>query len=474
MQNLRSQGFDSQLLRHLMVLSIGFTDLLSPYNRIGSPENLDEVAIVHTVLFFLIDVAKPSSDVPLFSAQWKDMSQEQTNIHVYPDWAAMQAYYGPRVAIPPYFNSAVASGHPPYPYMWAPPQHMMPPYGPAYAAIYSPGGVYAHPAVSFGSQSHGHGVPASPAVSDFLVATPLNTETPAKSPANSDRGLMKKLKGFDGLAMSIGNGNAESAEGGANSQSAQNEGSCDGSDGNTAGTSQNGRKRSREGTPATGGDGKTQSQKTGIEVNGTPEKASGMTVAPNGTGKVAGTAVPSGMSTALELKSPTCISSKPNAVSTPQPCANEKELKRERRKQSNRESARRSRLRKQAETEELAMKVESLTSDNMALKSEISRLTENSEKLRLENTALMRGSNLQEKLKAAQQGQTKEIISSNTDDKRVHPVSTENLLSRVNNSGAIDRNAEVEGDVYEKNSNSGVKLRQLLDTSTRADAVPAG
>ncbi|CAL5196570.1 unnamed protein product [Lathyrus oleraceus] len=36
----------------------------------------------------------------------------QPNIHVYPDWAAMQAYYGQRVNIPPYFNSVVASGHP--------------------------------------------------------------------------------------------------------------------------------------------------------------------------------------------------------------------------------------------------------------------------------------------------------------------------------------------------------------------------
>ncbi|KAJ0113441.1 hypothetical protein Patl1_00550 [Pistacia atlantica] len=47
---------------------------------------------------------------------------DQGNIRVYPDWAAMQAYYGPRVAIPPYYNSTVASGHPPHPYMWGPPQ----------------------------------------------------------------------------------------------------------------------------------------------------------------------------------------------------------------------------------------------------------------------------------------------------------------------------------------------------------------
>lgn len=34
----------------------------------------------------------------------------------------LQAYYGPRVAIPPYFNSAVPPGHAPHPYMWGPPQ----------------------------------------------------------------------------------------------------------------------------------------------------------------------------------------------------------------------------------------------------------------------------------------------------------------------------------------------------------------
>ena len=105
-------------------------------------------------------------------------------------------------------------------------------------------------------------------------------------------------------------------------------------------------------------------------------------------------------------------------------CQNERELKRERRKQSNRESARRSRLRKQvqhrfspsfqcrifysqfedlynnaliflschviqAETEELATKVESLTAENSLLKSEVSRLAEKSEKLKLENATLM-------------------------------------------------------------------------------------
>ncbi|WJX93486.1 Common plant regulatory factor [Trifolium repens] len=67
---------------------------------------------------------------------------------------------------------------------------------------------------------------------------------------------------------------------------------------------------------------------------------------------------------------------------------NERELKRERRKQSNRESARRSRLRKQGEAEEFARKVESLNAESALLKSEVNQLAESSEKLRMENAAL--------------------------------------------------------------------------------------
>ncbi|KAI8026155.1 Common plant regulatory factor 1 [Camellia lanceoleosa] len=370
---------------------------------------------------------------------------DQTNIHVYPDWAAMQAYFGGRVTVSPYFNSAIASGHAPHPYMWGPPQPMMSPYGAPYAAIYAHGGVYAHP-----------GVP--------LTAAP-NAETPTKSSGNTDQSLLKKMKGFDGLAMSIGNGNADGAEGGAkhvHSQSSETEGSSDRSNGNTAGVDQNGRKRSREETPTIDGNGKIESQNSPIpacEVNGKPDKVMGVNVI---TGNVVGN-----------------ITAKANAkaspIGVPQPSAaipneawlqNERELKRERRKQSNRESARRSRLRKQAEAEELAIRVDSLTAENMTLKSEINRLTENSEKLKLENTALMA------KLKITRVGQTEEVVSTKVDKKRM-PISTENLLSRVNNSGSIDRSNE-DGEVYENNSNSGSKkLHQLLDASSRADAVAA-
>ncbi|XVF22440.1 hypothetical protein REPUB_Repub12eG0172300 [Reevesia pubescens] len=341
---------------------------------------------------------------------------------------AATAYYGHRVTMPPYYNSAVASGHAPPHYMWGPPQPMMPPYGAPYATIYSHGGVYAHPPVPLGSL----GVPSSPA-----AATPV--ETPSKSSGNTERGLMKKLKGFDGLAMSIGNGTAENAEGGAEprlSQSTETEGSTDGSDGNTTGTDQSKRKRSREGTPTVGGDEKNEAKSNAVTA----------TISP----KPIGTVLSPGITTALELRNLPIMNAKSSPTNVP--CGvmpsevvwmqNERELKREKRKQSNRESARRSRLRKQAETEELAHKVESLTAENSTLRSEINQLTEKSEKLRLENATLVEG------LKNAQLGQAQEII--------------------------MNKKEEKESEMYEKKSNSGAKLHQLLDASARADAVAAG
>ncbi|XP_052171118.1 common plant regulatory factor 1-like isoform X7 [Diospyros lotus] len=382
---------------------------------------------------------------PLKPEKQSSPPQDQTNVHVYPDWAAMQAYYGPRVAVSPYFNSSIAPGHTSHPYVWGPLQPVMPPYGAPYAAIYAHGGVYAHP-----------GVP--------LAGTP-NVETPTKSSGHTDKGLMKRLKGFDGLAMSIGNGNADSANGGANhvhSQSEETETSSDGSNGNTGRGNQNGRKRSCEEKPTIenhhnplpAGESNGALGKVGVP----PSSVSG-----NSAGPIV----------ALELRNPSSAKESPASTPvTPQPCSmvpndawlqSERELKREKRKQSNRESARRSRLRKQAEAEELGRRVESLSAENTTLKSEINRLTQNSEKLKLENAILM------DKLKIAQGGRIGETDLTSVDDKRV-PISTENLLSRVNNSGSVDRSDEGD-EQYVKNSDS--KLRQLLDANPRSDVVAA-
>ncbi|XP_022871304.1 common plant regulatory factor 1-like isoform X1 [Olea europaea var. sylvestris] len=361
-------------------------------------------------------------------------AMDQHNIHVFPDWTKMQAYYGPRLAVPPYLNSAVTSGHAPPPYMWGPPQAIMPPYGPPYAAFYAHGSIYAHP-----------GVP--------IAGTPLSMDTQTKSSENTDGSLLKKLKEFNGLAMSIGNGNADSdsAEGGSNprlSKSGETGDSSDESNGITAGVGHKGKKRSREETPNNAVDSKAQTHNSLMDMV-VPEKA------------------PENVSTALELKDLSYTNVKSVPTKSPQPpltneagLHNDRDLKRERRKQSNRESARRSRLRKQAEAGELATKVQMLTHENLTLKSEIHKLLENSDMLKVENATLM------EKLKDAQLGQT-EISLHKIDDPRLKPIGTANLLSRVNNS---DRKNE--SDTYE-NKSSGTKLRQLLDASLRTDAVAA-
>ncbi|KAI3719526.1 hypothetical protein L6452_20427 [Arctium lappa] len=372
------------------------------------------------------------------------LEQQQTG-HVYPDWAAMQAYYGPRMAVPPYFSSAVASGHAPPPYMWGPLQHMMPPY----ATIYPHGGVYAHPGVT-------------------IAASPMHIDSPAKSSGNSDQGLVKKLKGFDGLAMSIGNDNGGSAEGGNDngiSQSGETEGSSEGSDGNTAEGAKNGRKRSRGGSSTSSEIGKTEQsdQLPSMNANGGSKIVPGLTVAPGKVLGKAGAVISSNSGTELELKKSPTAANMTSAAVTMMPSTgilqNERELKRERRKQSNRESARRSRLRKQAEAEELGGKVEALTSENLTLKSEINRLTVNSANLKLQNAKLL------EKLKNTQH---EEATDEPRPEKKGLSLSTANLLSRVDNgSGSVVRN---DGEA----TGSGATLRQLLDANPRADAVAAG
>ncbi|KAL5718829.1 Common plant regulatory factor [Ranunculus cassubicifolius] len=356
---------------------------------------------------------KPSSPAP----------PEQQGVHVYPDWAAMQAYYGAGVALPPqYFNPAVAAaGHHPHPFMWGP-QPMMPPYGAPYGAMYPHGGIYAHPSLSLGSQ--GHGVPPSPS-----VPAPMGIPTPSKSTSTADQGSKKKTKGSDGLAVSIGNGN-DGSTAGPQSEEDGNEGSSDGSDGNTeAGGGPAQRKRRHDDTPSN-----TSQVGNAVSGAGKPMEMVPLRVPPS-----------------LEMMGSTAgmvniVPSAPDAAIPPELwMKDERALKREKRKQSNRESARRSRLRKQAESEELAVKVESLNTENLALRSEINRLTENSEKLKIENTALL------ERLNSAQQVQSGEIVS-NKDN------TTENFLSMVNNN----------------NPENGVKLHQLLKSSPRADPVAAG
>ncbi|RWR96507.1 common plant regulatory factor 1 isoform X1 [Cinnamomum micranthum f. kanehirae] len=429
------------------------------------------------------EAGAPKSEKPYSPVQEQG---QPTNVPAYPDWAAIQAYYGHGVGLPPYFSSAMASGHALHPYMWGP-QPMMTPYGAPYAAIYPHGGLYAHPSVPIGSHTHGHGITSS-GTSDN-VASLSSMETPAKSSGNKGLGLMKKLKGFDGLAVSTGCGNAENAAGDEAhgvSQSVESggQGSSDGSDGNTAlGGNQMQRKRSCENLTIKGVDESIDIQNThGVEPIRSSSKSMGVTMAPASVARQpVGTVPLHCMAPGMEFSGPAGLKAKSSAAAIPAVASgvvpaqdrvpselqpkDERELKRERRKQSNRESARRSRLRKQAETEELATKVESMNVENMTLKNEINRLRENLEKLRREHSAL------KEKLKDAQLGEAGHTAIQKRESQVGPPVAIENLLSRVNNSGSVSRSAQRESEAHE---NSTGKLYQLLESKSRPDAVAAG
>ncbi|KAG0457680.1 hypothetical protein HPP92_022837 [Vanilla planifolia] len=117
-----------------------------------------------------------------------------------------------------------------------------------------------------------------------------------------------------------------------------------------------------------------------------------------------------------------------------------------------------------AETEELAIKVGTLTTENTPLRSEISRLTESSAKLRLENSFLM------DKLKMANPMQEEEIASDGIDNEDAPSIVIENLLSRIDNSSPVCENKHMEDEPHE---NSNGKLHQLLDSNSRTDVVAA-
>ncbi|KAF0919566.1 hypothetical protein E2562_029791 [Oryza meyeriana var. granulata] len=341
----------------------------------------------------------------------------------YLDWSNMQAYYGPGILPPTFFGPGIAPGHTPPPFIWGPQPLVPSTFGKPYAAIYPHGGGFSHPFMP-------------------LMVNPLSME-PAKSVNSKENCSNKKLKEIDGAAVSTGSGNSEKTSG-----DCSLEGSSDGNNQKASGTP---KKRSIDDRPKSD-DKKAIYVSPGVETGGafTPnDRPSERAALPNLCIPV--TAIKPDMSTASDFR----------VIATPVtevPTKDDKESKRERRKQSNRESARRSRLRKQAETEELARKVELLTAENTSLRREISRLTESSKKLRLENSALM------EKLTETEPDEAQEVLP---------PVKTtaqpargvENFLSMIDNTGTSRSSGHMD--------HATRKLRQLLGSGLATDAVAA-
>ncbi|KVI02749.1 Basic-leucine zipper domain-containing protein [Cynara cardunculus var. scolymus] len=286
----------------------------------------------------------------------KPASTQEAPPPSYADWSnSMQAYYNAG-GTPPFFASTVASPTP-HPYIWGGQHPMMSPYGTPvpYPALYPPAGVYAHPSM------------------------PMAYE-------GKERAANKKSKGTSG------NGNAVGVRTGESGKAA----SSSGNDGATQRFLEysGGKKGSFNQMLA---DANAQNNNSGANIQ--------TSVPGNPLVSMPGTNLNMGM----DLWNPSTgsgtmkIRSNPSGVSrtaVPPPMTgregmmpdqwvqDERELKRQKRKQSNRESARRSRLRKQAECEELQARVEALSNENHSLRDELQRLSEECEKLTAENNSI--------------------------------------------------------------------------------------
>ncbi|KAF7828826.1 G-box-binding factor 1 [Senna tora] len=315
------------------------------------------------------------------SSKLSSTTQETPTAPSYPDWSSsMQAYYAPGAAPPPFFASTVASPTP-HPYLWGSQHPLIPPYGTPvpYPPMYPPGGVYAHPSMAT--------TPSS---------AQQTTEFEGKGPDGKDRASAKKLKG---TPTNIGSKAGESGKAGSGSgndgisQSAESgtEGSSDASEENNNQQDSTRNKKGSfdqmlvEGANAQNSSGGS-TQKPTVSMPATNLNI-GMDLW-NASAAGADAAKmrhnPSGASAAV---APSTIMGREVALSE-QWIQDERELKRQKRKQSNRESARRSRLRKQAECEELQKRVETLGNENRTLREELQRLSEECENLTSENNSI--------------------------------------------------------------------------------------
>ncbi|GMH14726.1 hypothetical protein Nepgr_016567 [Nepenthes gracilis] len=305
-------------------------------------------------------------------------------VPTYPDWSSsMQAYYGAG-ATPPFFASTVASPTP-HPYMWGGQHPFIPPYGTPvpYPALYPAGGVYAHPNMAMTSNT-----------------VQSNPELEGKTADVKDRSCTKKSKGNSGLDGGRGGENGEAASGSGNdgaSESAESgsEGSLDASDeDNNQQELATSKKGSFNQMLADG----ANSQNTAVSANIQASVPGKPVVAMPGTNLNIGMDIWNPSSAAAVKMSPnTGVSSsvvpvtlvgREGLIPEHQWIQDDRELKRQKRKQSNRESARKSRLRKQAEYEELQRRVEALNNENLSLRDELQRLSEECEKLTSENNSI--------------------------------------------------------------------------------------
>ncbi|XP_024403171.1 G-box-binding factor 1 isoform X2 [Physcomitrium patens] len=310
----------------------------------------------------------------------------QAGAHGYNEWlAAFQAYYQAG-AQPPV-------GGFPHPYMWGGQPVMPPGYRgphPSYGAMYPPGGMYGHP--MYGQ----YGTPAPEAATG--VEQGADGKTEAKSGEGAKLSTLKKSKNGKGGLQPSKNAEAGGKGNGVPQNVINGEREHDDETGTDDGGSTD---ASREENAQNLLGGKRSFEQMAMEAVGAPPYMPPPGAVSGAPAPTVGTPGPGGsldMSldywTAGSLSQAKGGKQTSGSPSTSAPPAelwltDEREVKRQRRKQSNRESARRSRLRKQAECEELGNRVETLTAENMTLLTELNRMTEECKRLQAENGSLV-------------------------------------------------------------------------------------
>ncbi|KAG6492727.1 G-box-binding factor 1-like isoform X1 [Zingiber officinale] len=282
-----------------------------------------------------------------------------------PEWSAsLHAFYGRGAVMPQAFYPPppVAAGQP---IVWGA-QHVMPPYSSPipYTSFYPPGGFYAQPLLNAG------------------MSYPI-PETEERPPEAKDKHLINKeapkTEGSPGKSVNATKGSFSEREDVSQSDDSATEGTSDTEDDGPIKEHGTARKRSYgnlvsegESHPSNSSDAKAKSSYSGRvrTAKKLPVSAPGRAALPSPQ---------SNLNIGMDFWSNSLAGSS---------LKDERELKRERRKQSNRESARRSRLRRQQECEELAKKVVDLNSENDALRVELERLKKTCRELEAENKAI--------------------------------------------------------------------------------------